>query len=126
MKKVNINALTKAVQNYIEHSKYVRGLDDSEHWSGLCAFIEKNQNEITDFTWYDAAGGFMVFYIEMGSTFVIGNDLFDGEHNTIEYDMSLKSLQALESDNFDLDLLPQKYHTFWGGHHSLFFKNFSY
>ena len=52
----------------------------------------------------------MLFCVQVGdSTYCIGNDLYDGENDTIIYhNLSLKAYIELEETDYDLDLLLQE------------------
>ena len=99
---------------YVEYSKNMRGNKDTEHWHGLKAFILRNHREIKDCTWYDLAGGYTSFNLDVGNTLSIGNELFDGYNNVVEYAVSLKAFNILEDEGFDLDLLPHTFSRIWG------------
>ena len=113
---MKLKEILKAYNEYIHYCKKYRGCDDIEHWNGLKAYILDNEEEITNVTWYDMAGGFTAFLIEINNsnTLVIGNDLFDEENNVIEYDISLKAYEILQDEDFDFDLIPQQNLKIWG------------
>lgn len=107
-------AILEVYNEYIVYCENVRGCNDTEHWNGLKEYIKENHKSIKDVTWYDLAGGFTSFVIDEGNTLSIGNELFDGNNNVIEYAIGLKSYQALENDDFDMELIPQTYSRIWG------------
>ena len=100
-----------------EYKKYHRFESDSkrnkQHLKSLSAFIYDNLEDITSCDWYDMAGGFMLFCVELGgSTYCIGNDFFDDENNTIIYhNLSLKAYIELEQTGYDFSLLLQEHTT---------------
>lgn len=112
---MNKKEILKQYNEYINYCKKYRGCDDIEHWNGLKKYILDNQENITRATWYDMAGGFMAFLIEINNsnTLVIGNELFDSENNVIEYGISLKAYEILQDEDFDFDLIPQQSLKIW-------------
>ena len=73
--------MKKVLKNYKEYKNYHRISDsDRQHLSELKSFINNNINDIKNSTWFDLAGGFMMFCIQVNnSTYCIGNDKFDEE-----------------------------------------------
>lgn len=111
---MKLKEILKAYNEYIHYCKKYRGCDDIEHWNGLKAYILENYKFIKAVTWYDLAGGFTSFVIqEGGNTLSIGNELFDGENNVIEYGISLKAYEVLQDEDFDFDLIPQQNLKIW-------------
>ena len=113
---MKLKDILKVLKAYINYCKKFRGCDDAEHWNGLKAYILDNAEEITNVTWYDMAGGFTAFLIEINNnnTLVIGNELFDEKNNVIQYGISLKAYEILQDDDFDFDLIPQQKLKIWG------------
>jgi len=104
--------MEKLIKDYKEYKNYHRiGNPDQEHLKELWTFIGNNINEIEDSTWFDMAGGFMMFTIQLnGSTYCIGNDIFDEENDTtIYHNLSLKAFIELEQTDYDLGLLPHEH-----------------
>ena len=100
--------MKKVFKDYEEYKNYHRIADsDEEHLKELWAFIGDNINEIQDSTWFDMAGGFMMFCIQIDdSTYCIGNEKYDDENDTIRYEnLSLKAFIELEKTDYDMGLL---------------------
>ena len=100
--------MDKVLKDYKEYKNYHRISDsDKEHLQELKFFIDGNIDEIKDSTWYDMAGGFMLFCIQINdSTYCIGNDKYDGENDTILYHgLSLKAYNELCDIDYDMGLL---------------------
>ena len=111
---MKLKDILKAYNEYIHYCKKYRGCDDIEHWNSLKEYILDNEGEIANVTWHDMAGGFTAFLIqEGGNTLVIGNELFDGQNNVIEYGISLKAYEILQDEDFDFDLIPQQNKKIW-------------
>tara|TARA_R100000808_G_scaffold20335_1_gene44033 strand:- start:784 stop:1149 length:366 start_codon:yes stop_codon:yes gene_type:complete len=83
---------------------------NNQHLKSLKFFIDGNINLITNCTWYDLAGGFMMFCVEINkSTYCISNEFWDGENNTtIYHDLTLKAYIELEKNDYDMGLLLQE------------------
>lgn len=107
------NELLKLYNEYVEYCKKYRGLNDTEHWKSLEFYLLDNYKDIKKATWQDDAGGFTSFIIDNGNTLEIGNDLFDGKNNVIEYNISLDTYLDVQ-DELELDLIPQIYFRIWG------------
>ena len=109
MKKKEINKIYNEYKNYFRFKKACKS--DKAYLKSLKVFIDGNIKLITNCTWYDMAGGFMLFCIEIqGSTYCICNDFWDDENNTtIYHDLSLKAYIELNEIDYDLSLLLQEY-----------------
>ena len=73
-------------------------------------FIDGNINLITNCTWYDLAGGFMMFCLEINkSTYCLYNEFWDCKNNTtIYHDLTLKAYEELYDNDYDMSLLLQE------------------
>ena len=104
----------KIIKDLKEYKNYHRiGKHDKKHIEDLEIFIIKNIDNIKYSTWYDMAGGFMQFCIEIdNNTYCINNELYDGqngEYDTIIYhNLTLKAYIELEKTDYDLGLLLQE------------------
>ena len=100
--------MKKVLKDYKEYKNYYR-IEGSckKHLKELKDFIGDNINEIKDSTWYDMAGGFMMFCIQINnSTYCIGNEKYDNKNDTIRYEnLSLKAFIELEKTDYDMGLL---------------------
>jgi hypothetical protein len=107
----------KILNTLNEYKKYKRFENisdcDKEHIKKISYFIYDNLDGITNCTWFDMAGGFMMFAIEInGSTYCIYNESDLNEDNTtIYHNLSLKAYIELEKISYDMDLLLQEHTT---------------
>tara|TARA_R110002012_G_scaffold75736_1_gene191315 strand:- start:630 stop:953 length:324 start_codon:yes stop_codon:yes gene_type:complete len=100
--------MKKVLKDYKDYKNYHRITDsDKKHLQELKDFIDNNINNIKDSTWFDMAGGFMMFCVQVDdSTYCIGNDLYDGENDSIRYEnLRLRAFIELEKADYDLGLL---------------------
>tara|TARA_R100000742_G_C4246242_1_gene65146 strand:+ start:425 stop:760 length:336 start_codon:yes stop_codon:yes gene_type:complete len=107
------NELLKLYNEYVDYCKKYRGLNNTKHWKSLEFYLLENYKDIKKATWHDLAGGFTAFIIDNGNTLVIGNDLFDGKNNVIEYNISIETYLNVQ-DDLALDLVPQVDLRIWG------------
>ena len=104
----------KIIKTLNEYKNYHRiGKHDKKHIEDLEIFIIKNINDIKNCTWYDLAGGFMMFVIEIdNNTYCCFNELYEGyegDYNAIIYhNLSLKAYIELEVIDYDFSLLLQQ------------------
>ena len=105
---------TTTLKNYNNYIHYFRfqnpSIDDITHLKETKEFIYDNLEDIKNSTWYDLAGGFMSFCVEInGSTYILFNDKWDGENDVLIYhELSLKAYIELEKTGYDMDLLLQE------------------
>ena len=107
-------SINETIINLNEYKNYHRiSKHDKKHIESLEIFIIKNIDNITNSTWFDMAGGFMMFCIEIdNNTYCISNELYEGEngeYDTIIYHkLSLKAYIELEKNDYDFGLLLQE------------------
>ena len=105
---LNKKQILKQLKEYSEYHRFSNNCKiDINHLKDIKYFVNNNIENISNCTWYDMAGGFMLFCLELqGSTYCIGNDDFDGINDTIiYYGLSLKAYNELLEIGYDMGLL---------------------